>query len=95
MITAAPLSAPEGEYAGISPGYISFSVSFFATTGLHQSLAGRAEFMLGHHSAAACGVGRSLRPEFLIALGCVSSGEQPGCFLDFDGLHQYAFLPIG
>jgi hypothetical protein len=31
----------------------------------------------------------------LIPLGCVSSGEQPGCFLDLNGLHQEAFLPIG
>ena len=46
-------------------------------------------------AAPACGVGRSFRDEFLIALRCVSSGEQTGGFLDFDGLHQYAFLPVG
>src|SRR5947208_2973340 len=46
-------------------------------------------------ASAACGVGRSLHREFLITLGCVSSREQPGCCLDVDGLHQYAFLPIG
>ena len=45
-------------------------------------------------ASAARAVGRSLEPEFLVALGCVSSGQQPGCFLDFDGLHHYAFMPI-
>ena len=40
-------------------------------------------------------VEQSLQPEFSITLGCVSSGEQTGCFFDVDGLHQYAFLPIG
>ena len=46
-------------------------------------------------ASAACGVGRSLQPAFLITLRCVSRGEQACCFLDFDGLHQDAFLPIG
>ncbi len=32
---------------------------------------------------------RSCGVEFLITLGCVSSGQQTGCFLDFDRLHQY------
>ena len=41
------------------------------------------------------GVEQLLQPEFSITLGCVSSGEQTGCFLDIDGLHEYPFLPIG
>jgi hypothetical protein len=45
--------------------------------------------------SAPCGVGGSLQREFLITFGCVSSGQQTRRFLDFDGLHQYAFLPIG
>ncbi len=43
---------------------------------------------------AACGIGRSLRPEFLITLGCESGGQQTGCFFDFNGLHEYTLLPI-
>ena len=49
----------------------------------------------GGAASADARLGRSLHHPFLIALGCVSSGKHPGCFLDFDGLHQYAFPPIG
>jgi hypothetical protein len=38
---------------------------------------------------------RTFGDEFLIPLRRVSGGEQPGCFLDVDGLHQHAFLPVG
>ena len=55
---------------------------------------GRAPCELGDPNRPG-GVEQSLQPEFTITLGCVSSGEQTGCFLDIDGLHEYAFLPIG
>jgi len=36
----------------------------------------------------------SVRLEFLITPGRVSSGQQTGCFLNVDALHQYPFPPI-
>src|SRR5262249_39690512 len=37
----------------------------------------------------------SPQPELLMALGCVSGGQETGRLLDVNGLHQYAFLPVG
>jgi Helix-turn-helix domain len=63
--------------------------------GRHRSTIGRAARVPAAQRRLPRGVGRSLRPELLITLGRVPGGQQTGRLLDFDGLDQYALLPVG
>src|SRR5258705_2503217 len=48
-----------------------------------------------HRSRRSRGMERSFLAEFPITVGGESPGEQAGGFLEVDGLHQDAFLPVG